>query len=119
MRSLASLFIAPSPEKIAAKELQDMRLALFQAERRLLEAQMQVDYYRDMVGFLEEVATAGVEQVVDKRRASEAAAAEHADQADRTEAAGSHTVPVPSQTATQPSRIAPGLTTVPIVPSAA
>ncbi len=116
MRSLASLFIAPSPEKIAAKELQDMRLALFQAERRLREAQMQVDYYRDMVGFLEEVATAGVEQVVDKRRASEAAAAE---QADRTEAAASHTVPVPSQTATQPSRIAPGLTTVPIVPSAA
>ncbi len=113
MRSLASLFIAPSPEKIAAKELQDMRLALFQAERRLLEAQMQVDYYRDMVGFLEEVATAGVEQVVDKRRASEAAAAEQAD------AATSHTVPVPPQTATQPSRIAPGLITVPIVPSAA
>ncbi|ESH87893.1 MULTISPECIES: hypothetical protein [Cupriavidus] len=116
MRSLASLFIAPSPEKIAAKELQDMRLALFQAERRLLEAQMQVDYYRDMVGFLEEVASAGVEQVVDKRRASEAAAAEHAELA---EAAVSHTVPVPPQTATPPSRIAPGLTTVPIVPSAA
>ncbi|MCG5262734.1 hypothetical protein EM868_17590 [Cupriavidus gilardii] len=116
MRSLASLFIAPSPEKIAAKELQDMRLALFQAERRLLEAQMQVDYYRDMVGFLEEVATAGVEQVVDKRRASEAAAAE---QAERAEAAVSHTVPVPPQTAAQPSRIAAGLTTVPIVPSAA
>lgn len=116
MRSLASLFIAPSPEKIAAKELQDMRLALFQAERRLLEAQMQVDYYRDMVGFLEEVATAGVEQVVDKRRASEAAAAE---QAERAEAAASQTVPVPPQTASQPSRIAAGLTTVPIVPSAA
>ncbi len=113
MRSLASLFIAPSPEKIAAKELQDMRLALFQAERRLLEAQMQVDYYRDLVGFLEEVATAGVEQVVDKRRASEAAAAEQAD------AAATHTVPVPPQTTPQPSRIAPGLTTVPIVPSAA
>lgn len=46
MRSLADMFSPPTPEKIAARELQQMRLTLFQAERRLLEAQMQVDYYQ-------------------------------------------------------------------------
>lgn len=98
---LANLFNAPTPERIAARELQNMRLALYQAERRLLEAQMQVDYYRGMVGFLEDVSTTGVEQVVDKRR----------------EASHPH-VPAIAETQTSP-RVAPGLTTVPIVPSAA
>jgi hypothetical protein len=97
MRWLANLFSPPTPEKIAERELQDMRLTLFQAERRLLEAQMQVAYYRDMVAFLEDVATKGVEDVVDKRRAAAPAAIE--------------TFSAP--------RVAPGLTTVPIVPSAA
>jgi len=97
MRRLANLFSPPTPEKIAERELQDMRLTLFQAERRLLEAQMQVAYYRDMVAFLEDVATKGVEDVVDKRRAAAPAAIE--------------TFSAP--------RVAPGLTTVPIVPSAA
>ncbi len=70
MRWLANLFSPPTPEKIAERELQDMRLTLFQAERRLLEAQMQVAYYRDMLAFLEDVSTRGVEDVVDKRRAT-------------------------------------------------
>lgn len=95
MRSLADRFSPPTPEKIAARELQQMRLTLFQAERRLLEAQMQVDYYRDLVAFLEDVSASGVESVVDKRRAP--AAAE----------------PV------QAPRSAHGLITVPAVPSAA
>lgn len=99
MRWLANLFSPPTPEKIAERELQDMRLTLFQAERRLLEAQMQVAYYRDMVAFLEDVSAKGVEDVVDKRRA-----------------ALSTTPELPA--AAQPAR-APGLTTVPIVPSAA
>ncbi|WP_042878220.1 hypothetical protein [Cupriavidus necator] len=99
MRWLANLFSPPTPEKIAERELQDMRLTLFQAERRLLEAQMQVAYYRDMVAFLEDVSAKGVEDVVDKRRA-----------------ALSTTLELPA--AAQPAR-APGLTTVPIVPSAA
>jgi hypothetical protein len=98
MRWFANLFSPPTPEKIAERELQDMRLTLFQAERRLLESQMQVAYYRDMVAFLEDVAAKGVEDVVDKRRATAPAAYE-----------------IP---ATAP-RAAPGLTTVPIVPSAA
>lgn len=99
MRWLANLFSPPTPEKIAERELQDMRLTLFQAERRLLEAQMQVAYYRDMVAFLEDVSAKGVEDVVDKRRANLPATPE-----------------LPA--AAQPAR-APGLTTVPIVPSAA
>ncbi len=97
MRWLANMFSPPTPEKIAERELQDMRLTLFQAERRLLEAQMQVAYYRDMVAFLEDVSTRGVEDVVDKRRATTPAA------------------PVMPEL---PART-PGLTTVPIVPSAA
>ncbi|MFS8974620.1 hypothetical protein [Cupriavidus necator] len=99
MRWLANMFSPPTPEKIAERELQDMRLTLFQAERRLLEAQMQVAYYRDMVAFLEDVAAKGVEDVVDKRRAVLPATPE-------------------LQAAAQHAR-APGLTTVPIVPSAA
>jgi hypothetical protein len=67
-----------------------MRLTLFQAERKLLEAQMQVAYYRDMVAFLEDVSARGVEEVVDKRRTS----------------------PVMFEPALQ-ARPAPGLTTVP------
>jgi hypothetical protein len=98
---LGNLFNAPTPERIAARELQNMRLALYQAERRLLETQMQVDYYRGLVGFLEDVAATGVENVVDKRREASQP-------------------PVADFTEPQPSpRVAPGLTTVPIVPSAA
>lgn len=102
MRSFANLFNPPSPEKIAARELQNMRLTLFQAERRLLEAQMQVDYYRDLVSFLEDVSATGVEQVVDKRRAS-------------TEAPATTGVPARQAMPVVPEvmRSAPGLTTVP------
>ncbi|WP_454726037.1 MULTISPECIES: hypothetical protein [Cupriavidus] len=95
MRSLADMFSPPTPEKIAARELQQMRLTLFQAERRLLEAQMQVDYYRDLVAFLEDVSATGVESVVDKRRA-----------------------PGSAEPSLAP-RGAPGLVTIPAVPSAA
>ncbi|MGO4281014.1 hypothetical protein SAMN05216321_109110 [Cupriavidus sp. OV038] len=103
MRSLANLFSPPTPEKIAEKELQDMRLTLFQAERRLLEAQMQVDYYRNMISFLEEVGATGVEGVADRRHAA------------MSPTPGAPALPP----ASQPARVAPGLTTVPIVPSAA
>ncbi|QET06037.1 MULTISPECIES: hypothetical protein [Cupriavidus] len=108
MRSLANLFSPPTPEKIAEKELQDMRLTLFQAERRLLEAQMQVDYYRNMISFLEEVGTSGVEGVADKRRAAAPATEPRADKR-----------PEELPQVPQPARVSPGLTTVPIVPSAA
>lgn len=93
MRSLANLFSPPTPERIAARELQDMRLTLFQAERKLLEAQMQVAYYRDMVAFLEDVAARGVEQVVDQRHPAA-------------------TRPVPEPQQPPVPRPGPGLTTV-------
>jgi len=99
MRSLANLFSPPTPEKIAEKELQDMRLTLFQAERRLLEAQMQVDYYRNMIAFLEEVGATGVEGVADRRF-------------------GSAHIEAPALQAA-PTRSTPGLATIPIVPTAA
>lgn len=101
MRSLANLFSPPTPEKIAEKELQDMRLTLFQAERRLLEAQMQVEYYRNMIAFLEEVGATGVEGVADRRFAAAPAPG------------------APALQSPQPARTAPGLATIPIVPSAA
>ncbi|MEN7529624.1 MULTISPECIES: hypothetical protein [unclassified Cupriavidus] len=104
MRSLANLFSPPTPEKIAEKELQDMRLTLFQAERRLLEAQMQVDYYRNMIAFLEEVGTVGVEGVADRRT---------------TLPAASSAPQAPTLQAPQPARATAGLATIPIVPSAA
>jgi len=42
------------------------RLTLFQAEQRLLNAQMQADYYRGLVAFLETVQKSGVESVIDR-----------------------------------------------------
>lgn len=67
MRSFANWLNPPTPEKLAERELQNMRLTLFQAERHLVEAQMQVDYYRTLVAFLEDVSATGVENVADKR----------------------------------------------------
>lgn len=54
MRTRTSLFSPSTPEKMAEKELREMRLTLFQAERHLLEVQMHVAYYRDMVAFRSE-----------------------------------------------------------------
>lgn len=66
---MRSVFHPAGPEKVAAKALQQMRLTLFQSERRLLDAQMQVAYYRDIVAFMEDVASSGLESVVDRRGA--------------------------------------------------
>lgn len=89
---MRSVFHPASPEKVAAKELQQMRLTLFQSERRLLDAQMQVAYYRDIVAFMEDVASSGLESVVDRR-------------------------PAPAQPAADPSLLEPAA--VPIAPVAA
>ena len=67
---MRSVFHPASPEKVAAKELRQMRLTLFQSERRLLNAQMQAAYYRDIVAFMEDVASSGLESVVDRRAAA-------------------------------------------------
>ena len=62
---------APTPEKQAEKALTEMRLQLFQAEQRVLDAQMHADYYRARLAFLEEVTKRGIEQVSDQRKSQQ------------------------------------------------
>jgi hypothetical protein len=59
---------APTPEKRAEKAMTALRLELFHAEQRILDAQMQADYYRTRLAFCEEVLKSGIEQVFDRRR---------------------------------------------------
>ena len=58
---------APTPEKQAERALGELRMALFQAEQRVTDAQLQADYYRMRISFCEEVVKAGIEQVSDRR----------------------------------------------------
>lgn len=59
---------APTPEKRADKALRELRLELFQAEQRILDAQMQADYYRARIAFCEDVIKNGIERVTDQRK---------------------------------------------------
>ncbi|MFD1560947.1 hypothetical protein ACFSHT_35770 [Paraburkholderia silviterrae] len=59
---------APTPEKQAERGLGELRMALFQAEQRVLDAQLQAEYYRMRIAFCEEVLKAGIEQVSDQRK---------------------------------------------------
>ena len=59
---------APSPEKQAERALGELRMELYQAEQRVLDAQMHADYYRARITFLEDVIRKGVERVSDQRR---------------------------------------------------
>ncbi|HWW04745.1 hypothetical protein [Collimonas sp.] len=67
LNRLATKYIL-TPEKLAENELRDTRLALYQSERQLLEAEMRVDYYRNVLGFLEAIAADGVESVAESQR---------------------------------------------------
>jgi hypothetical protein len=58
---------APTPEKHAERALNDLRMALFQAEQRVLDAQMHAAYYRSRITFCEQVLQSGIEQVCDQR----------------------------------------------------
>src|ERR1700704_5201874 len=64
---LATKYIL-TPEKLAENELRDTRLALYQSERQLLEAEMRVDYYRNVLNFLEAITADGVESVAESQR---------------------------------------------------
>jgi hypothetical protein len=57
-----------TPEKMAENELRDTRLGLYQSERQLLEAEMRVDYYRNVLSFLEAITVDGVESVAESQR---------------------------------------------------
>ena len=59
---------APTPEKHAERALNDLRMALFQAEQRVLDAQMHAAYYRSRIAFCEQVVKRGIEQVSDERQ---------------------------------------------------
>jgi len=59
---------APTPEKHAERALSELRMALFQAEQRVLDAQMHAAYYRSRITFCEQVLKSGIEQVSDLRK---------------------------------------------------
>ncbi|SEF13303.1 hypothetical protein SAMN02787142_8035 [Burkholderia sp. WP9] len=59
---------ALTPEKQAERALRQLRLELFQAEQRILDAQMHADYYRARLAFCEQVIKDGIEQVADQRK---------------------------------------------------
>ena len=59
---------APTPEKHAERALNELRMALFQAEQRVLDAQMHAAYYRSRITFCEQVLQSGIEQVSDLRK---------------------------------------------------
>ena len=59
---------AATPERQAERALGDLRMALFQAEQRVMDAQLQAEYYRSRIAFCEEVVKTGIEQVSDQRK---------------------------------------------------
>jgi hypothetical protein len=63
-----ALHNALTPEKQAERALRELRLELFQAEQRILDAQLHADYYRARLAFCEEVIKNGIEQVADQRK---------------------------------------------------
>lgn len=66
-----------TPEKIAGNEMRDTRLLLFQAERQLLEAEMRVDYHRNVLIFLEAISAGGVESVAAMQRPHQTSPGRH------------------------------------------
>jgi len=65
---------APTPQKQAERALNELRMSLFQAEQRVLDAQFQASYYRTRIAFYEDVMNSGIEQVSDHRKDQDATA---------------------------------------------
>jgi hypothetical protein len=59
---------APTAEQQAERALPELRLELFQAEQRILDAQVHADYYRARLAFCESVLKNGIEHVSDQRK---------------------------------------------------
>ena len=70
LRWLSNLVVhnAPTPEKQAERTLGELRMALFQSEQRVLDAQLQAEYYRTRISFCEEVMKTGIERTSDQRK---------------------------------------------------
>jgi hypothetical protein len=64
---------AATVEQQAEKALPELRLELFQAEQRILDAQVHADYYRARLAFCESVLKNGIEHVSDQRKEPQAA----------------------------------------------
>jgi hypothetical protein len=64
---------AVTVEQQAEKALPVLRLELFQAEQRILDAQVHADYYRARLSFCESVLKNGIEHVSDQRKEPQAA----------------------------------------------
>jgi hypothetical protein len=65
---------APTVEQQAQKALPELRMELFQAEQRILDAQVHADYRSRLVS-CESVLKNGIEQVSDQRREPQTAIA--------------------------------------------
>ena len=65
---------APSPEKQAERALNELRMELYHAEQRVMDAQMHADYYRARITFLEDVVKKGIERVSDQRKGKQESA---------------------------------------------
>lgn len=63
---------APNVEQQAEKALPELRLELFHAEQRILDAQVHADYYRARLAFCESVLKNGIEHVSDQRKEPQA-----------------------------------------------
>ncbi|MEK6383076.1 MAG: hypothetical protein V4797_00580 [Paraburkholderia tropica] len=58
---------AITPERQAERSLGELRMALFEAEERVLTAQMHAAYYRSRIMLCEDVMKKGVEKASDQR----------------------------------------------------
>lgn len=63
-----ALRCVPDPQRRAEVGLKEIRLELFMAEQRVLEAEIHAAFYRLRLSFFEDVAKMGIEQVADQRR---------------------------------------------------
>ena len=73
VRFAASADYFATVEQQAEKALPELRLELFQAEQRILDAQVHADYYRARLAFCESVLKNGIEHVSDQRKEPETA----------------------------------------------
>lgn len=58
---------SPTPEKLAQRDLGNMRLELFKAEQMVLDAHQRAEYFRRRIEFLELVIARGVDRAADLR----------------------------------------------------
>lgn len=63
------LSYSATPEKLAQRALNNMRLELFKSEQMVLDAHQRAEYFRQRIEFLELVVAQGIERTTDLRAA--------------------------------------------------